>query len=598
MTLATHDAAPPDASRPATLGALVRQALRDHDGVAMRVPRDGGTVEWSYAALAREAAELARGLVALGIGPGDRVAVLATTRPEWTIADCAIAWAGAIVVPVYHTSSPEECAYILAHSEARAIVCETAAHVATVTEARGELPALEHVIAIDPGASNATSLADLRARAPEVPPEALDRRLDELEPDDPATIVYTSGTTGPPKGCVLTHRNVLATVDMYERRLDLGVPVLFLFLPLAHMLARITQLVGLDRGATLAFWSGEPARLLEDVTAAAPTHLPSVPRLFEKIHTRALAGVHDGPALRRRLFGWALGTGQAHRDAERTGTASPALHARHAVADRLVLSRVRTLFGGRLELALTGAAPIAPEVLRFFDACGVLVVEGYGLTETCAAATLNAPGAFRFGTVGRALPGAEVRVAADGEVLIRGPHVFAGYHRDPEATRQVLDGDWLRTGDLGELDDDGYLRITGRKKELIITSSGKNVAPANVESALRESRWISQAVVFGDNRPYLVALLTLDPEEAPALAGELGVPAELEAMARDPRVRERLQAEVDAANRRFARIEQVKRFLVLGRDLSQAAGELTPTLKVKRTVLEQRYGAEIAALYG
>jgi long-chain acyl-CoA synthetase len=309
-----------------------------------------------------------------------------------------------------------------------------------------------------------------------------------------------------------------------------------------------------------------------------------------------LARGSEGSAVKQRLFAWAIATGRRARPAMRKGTASAALKAQYALADRLVLSKVRQVFGGRLELALTGAAPIPREVLEFLDACGITVLEGYGMTETCAAATLNPPADPRFGTVGPALPGFGVAIADDGEILLSGPHVFKGYHRNEEATREVFDGDAVRTGDLGELED-GYLRITGRKKDLIITSSGKNISPTNIENALRESRWISQAVVHGDNRSYLVALLTLDPDEAPALAATLGVDADLKAMAADPKVREALQQDVDTANQRFARIEQIKRFGVLAEDLSQAAGELTPTMKVKRNVVEKRYADEFSSLY-
>jgi long-chain acyl-CoA synthetase len=395
---------------------------------------------------------------------------------------------------------------------------------------------------------------------------------------------------------MLTHGNVQSTMEAYEIQVGLRPPAaLFMFLPLAHALARLVQMVSLHVGGTLAFWSGDARRLVEDVAAARPTHFPSVPRVFEKIHTRALANGSEGGAARRRMFQWALGTGRRARAATRDGRRPPLLH---GVADRLVLSKVRDLFGGELELALTGAAPIAAEVLEFLDSCGVTVLEGYGMTETCAAATLNAPDAVRFGTVGRALPGMAVEIADDGEILIRGPNVFAGYHRDEEATREAMAGDAVRTGDLGELDGDGFLRITGRKKDIIITSSGKNVTPTNIENALRESRWISQAIVHGDRRPYLVALLTLDPDEAAALAAEVGVEPDLSAMASDERVREALQREVDAANARFARIEQIKRFAVLETDLSQEAGELTPTMKVKRSVVEERYRDRFADLYG
>jgi long-chain acyl-CoA synthetase len=585
------------AIRANTLGDMALAATERYSGAAIRFPRDGTWHEWSFAELGTAVRELARGLVALGLEPGDRVALLAETQPEWTLADCALLAGGFVVVPVYHTNSPEECRHVIGHSGSRAIFCEDAGQLEKVEAIRDQLPELEHVITFrDTG--RALTLAELRGRAGEVDPDVLDRRQQQIGTDDVATIVYTSGTTGPPKGCMLTHRNFLSTMEAYEDRAELrDPPTLFMFLPLAHALARVVQMVALDMGGTLAFWSGDARRLVDDVAAAQPTHFPSVPRVFEKIHARALASVEEGGAARRRLFAWALATGGRARTAARAGQVSPALRAQHAVADRLVLSRIRGLFGERLELALTGAAPIAVAVLEFLDACGVTVLEGYGMTETTAAATLNAPAAPRFGTVGPALPGMGVEIGDDGEILLRGPNVFAGYHRDEEATREAMLGDAIRTGDLGEVDADGFLRITGRKKDIIITSSGKNVAPTNIENALRESRWVSQAIVHGDNRPYLVALLTLDRDELPALAAELGIDGDIDAMATDAGVRAALQSAVDAANSRFARIEQIKRFAILPQELSEGAGELTPTMKVKRNVVEERYRDEFAALY-
>jgi long-chain acyl-CoA synthetase len=581
-----------------TLGRMVLDVSSRHSGTALRVPRQGDSVEWSYARLGADARDLARGLMALGITPGDRVSILAGTRPEWTVADCAALCAGATVVPIYQTNSPEECAYVLSHSGARVVICENADQVAKVRAVEDRCPDLEHVVSMEP-VPGERSFDDLRSLGADVADGRIEEVLSEIGPNDLATIVYTSGTTGPPKGCMLSHATWLATMDMYEHQISLGSGlVIFLFLPLAHSLARITQLLTLDVGGTLAFWSGDPARLLEDVAEAQPTHLPSVPRVFEKIHTKATAAVQDAGGPKERIFRWALAVGRRAREADRAGGMSPPLRAAHAVADRLVLAKVRDLFGGRLDLALTGAAPIGRQVLEFFDACGVLVLEGYGMTETCAAATLNTPKDFRFGTVGKPLPGTEVAIAEDGEVLMRGPHVFKGYYRDEDATRETFDADgWLKSGDLGMIDADGFLHITGRKKDLIITSSGKNITPSNLESELRESRWVSQAVVYGDNRSYLVALLTLDPEEALVLASELGTAPDIAAMARDDRVHAVLARHVESVNARFARIEQIKRFAILDHDLTQAAGELTPTLKVKRATVYDRYGDDFRALY-
>ena len=339
--------------------------------------------------------------------------------------------------------------------------------------------------------------------------------------------------------------------------------------------------------------------IVAELAEARPTHFPSVPRIFEKIHSAVLGGVQEQGRVKRLVFAWAVAEGRRARARERALKPTGATdRRRHDLAARLVLSKVRGVFGADLRLALSGAAPIGSEILEFFDACGVLVLEGYGLTETCAASTLNTRRAHRFGTVGRPLPGTEVRIAADGELLLRGPHVFAGYHRDDQATSETLAGGRLYTGDLGSVDADGFVRITGRKKELIITSSGKNISPTNIEELLRETRWIAQAVVFGDKRSYLVALLTLDPDEATKLAEHVGATAdERDALSRHPAVRAELQAAVDAVNERLARIEQIKRFTILDHDLSQSAGELTPTLKIKRGVIAGRYGDRVDELY-
>jgi long-chain acyl-CoA synthetase len=579
-----------------TVGGLALTAAR-RPGDALTAP---GRAPISYPELGRAVRDIAGGLAALGIERGDHVAILAGTRPEWTLADLGALCAGATVVPIYQTNSPEECEYILVHAGVRAIFCEDAEQVAKVAQVRERCPALEHVIVFDGPAPGAVTLAALRARGAETGDAVVAQRLAGVRPSDVATIVYTSGTTGPPKGCVISHYNLLSTVAMYVRELELREErmVIYLFLPLAHSLARVAQLATLEVGGTLAFWGGDPGRIVEELAEVRPTHFPSVPRIYEKMHSAVLNGVAGQNRVKRALFHWAVGEGARARAAGHTGTPVGALAAaRQRLADKLVLSKVRGLFGDRLVMAICGAAPVAPEVLEFFDACGVPVLEGYGMTETCAAATLNTPRAVRFGSVGRALGGTDVAIAEDGEVLMAGPHVFAGYHRDPAATSEVLDGRWLRSGDLGEVDADGYLHITGRKKDLIITSSGKNISPENLESALRETRWISQAVVVGDRRSYLVALLTLDPDEAPQLAEQLGIPADLPGMAADQRVRDLIGREVEAVNARFARIEQVKRFDILDRDLSQSAGELTPTLKVKRPVIHERYADRIERLY-
>ncbi len=582
----------------ASLGHLFLRAAERYDGPALRYKRDGSWADISYPALGAAARAIARGLVALGIEPGDRVAILSDTRPEWTLADGGTLCAAAVVVPVYPTNSPEECHYILDHSGARAVFCEDAEQVAKLARIRARCPALEHVIVLAGEADGALSLAELRAAGQGVSEGVVDERVDGIRPDDLATLVYTSGTTGPPKGCILTHGNWTSAVHMYVDRLQLHGGSFFLFLPLAHVMARITQMFTLDIGATLIFWQRDPASLLDDLKEANPTHFAAVPRLFEKIHTAASTGIAQQSAVKRGVFNWALRTGRQVRAREDAGEPIGwLLQRRHALADRLVLSKIRALFGDELDFAISAAAPIGADVLHFFNAAGVRVLEAYAMTETTAGGSINTLDDWRVGTVGRALPPSEIRLADDGEILMSGPQIFQGYFKDPAATAEAIADGWLRTGDLGSLDDDGFVAITGRKKDIIITSSGKNITPTNIENALRESRWISQALVVGDNRPYLVALITLDPDEIAALAEQTGAAPDAAAMAENGRVRKVIQEEVDAVNDRFARIEQIKRFALLPHDLTQADGELTPTLKVKRRIVCERYVTEIRTLY-
>jgi len=588
------------ASAPAaTFGQMVLDVAARFEGVALQFVRDGKTVQITYPELGAISTDIARGLIGLGIDPGDRVAILGLTSANWTLADCGSLCAGAVVTPIYHTNSPEECAYVLGHSEARLVFCDDAAQAAKVEQIRDQCPALEHVVTFEP-VTGAITLDELRGRGADVAPERVRERLAASQADDLATLVYTSGTTGPPKGCMLSHENLLSTTRAYAQQLGLGpAHSLFQFLPLAHVLARIAQAVTLSVGARVIYWGGDMTKIIDELPAASPTHIPAVPRIYEKIHSAVTGKVAEGRPYERIMFEWALRCGGRARAALRARRQPDLLtDIQYRIADRLVLSKVRRVFGDRLELALVGAAPIAPELLGFFDACGVLVLEGYGLTESCAAGTLNTVDAVRFGTVGKALPGAEVAIADDGEILIRGPLVFKGYYKDAAATEEVLTDDgWLQTGDLGELSDGGFLSITGRKKDIIITSSGKNVTPVNIESELRDTRYITEAVVYGDKRQYLVAMVTLDRDESATLARRLGIDSDPATIANDPRVHAEIQREVDRVNRKFARIEQIKRFAILDHDLTQAGGELTPTLKVKRSVVYDKYADLFAGLY-
>jgi long-chain acyl-CoA synthetase len=601
-TVQAHASGPlaASASAPAaTLGQMVLDVAARFEGVALEFPRDGKTVQITYPELGAICTDIARGLIGLGIEPGDRVAILGLTSANWTLADCGSLCAGAVVTPIYHTNSPEECSYVLGHSEARLVFCDDAAQAAKVEQIRDQCPALEHVVTFEP-VTGAITLDELRGRGVDVPAERVRERLAASRADDLATLVYTSGTTGPPKGCMLSHENLLSTTRAYAQQLGLGpAHSLFQFLPLAHVLARISQAVTLSVGARVIYWGGDMSKIIDELPAASPTHIPAVPRIYEKIHGAVTGRVAEGRPYERMMFEWALRCGGGARAALRARRQPDLLiDIQYRIADRLVLSKVRRVFGDRLELALVGAAPIAPELLGFFDACGVLVLEAYGLTESCAAGTLNTVDALRFGTVGKALPGAEVAIADDGEILIRGPLVFKGYYKDAAATEEVLTDDgWLQTGDLGELSDGGFLSITGRKKDIIITSSGKNVTPVNIESELRDTRFITEAVVYGDKRQYLVAMVTLDRDESATLARRLGIETDPATIANDPRVHAEIQREVDRVNQKFARIEQIKRFAILDHDLTQADGELTPTLKVKRSVVYDKYADLFARLY-
>jgi long-chain acyl-CoA synthetase len=583
------------------MASLVLDAASRYHGTAMRYPEAGDWKRTSYPELGADARAIAKGLIGLGVEAGERVAILSNTRAEWTLADFGAICAGAVVVPVYQTNSPEECEYVLKHSGSTVLFCEDAGQLEKLATIRSALPELRHVLRFEGAGGEAMTLDELRAAGTDVSDAELDARIGAIALDDIATIVYTSGTTGPPKGCQLTHGNLRADIDGIHERVGIAADddCVYIFLPLAHVLTRVVQLFAIDAGAEMAYWRRDPKKIVEDVQIIKPTHLPSVPRIFEKIHTAATAKAEAAGGVKAKLFHWAVGVGrEVRRREDRGGHPGLILNVQYALADKLVLHKIRDLFGGRVKLAVSGAAPIDTEILEFFHAAGVWVLEGYGMTETCAVETLNTIAEHRFGTVGRPLPPCEVKIAGDGEVLMRGPNIFTGYLDNEADTRAAVVDGWLHSGDLGSIDGDGYLSITGRKKDLIITSSGKNISPSNIENALKLNRWISQAVVFGDRRPYLTALLTLDPDELVALAKKVGAAADDPgALASHPAVRSELQTAVDGVNATLARIEQVKKFTVLERDLSQEHEELTPTLKVKRNIVYERYADVFTALY-
>jgi long-chain acyl-CoA synthetase len=564
-------------NRNRTIVKLWRDAVSaNRTGTAYVVETEPGhwrEVSWIEAA--RTVDELAHGLLSRGIGKGDAFGIVSRTRLEWTLFDFALALVGGITAPVYPDSSANEAAHVLRHSEAVGALVEDDVQVAKI-----EPLGLPHLL-------TPQDLDGLRAEGiafAQTHPGALDQTAAAVGEDDLYTYIYTSGTTGPPKGCMIRHRNYYAMTSSIEGIEDLGLgeDVMLLYLPLAHNFGRLMTLWGAYSGFTIAFCS-DPYAVADALPQVRPTLLPSVPRMYEKAHTTITSKLEaSGP--RRWLGDWALGVGRRVSALRQRGEPLPrALAFQHRIADRIVYSKVKQRFGGRLRIGISGGAPLAKEIGEFFHALDMLILEGWGLTECTTAATVNRPRRFRFGTVGPAMPGAEVKTDSEGELLIRSGTIFAGYLKDEEATRAVLTEEgWLRSGDVGEIDPDGFVTITDRKKDIIVTAGGKNVAPQNIENALKASRYVSQALVVGDRRPYVSALITLDEAE---VAKENG---DLQAL---------VQQVVDDVNSKLSRYEQVKRFAIVSREFNSEQGEVTPTLKLKRRVIEERFADEIERLY-
>ncbi|MFL5936063.1 MAG: AMP-dependent synthetase/ligase [Gaiellaceae bacterium] len=544
---------------------------------AYLVERDGGWQPVSWDEAARAVEEVANGLLAVGVRKGDAVAIVGQTTLEWAVFDFALALIGAIGAPVYANSSAKDAQFVVAHSDAVAALCEDDEQRAMV-----EPLGLSHVWTF-------AGLEELRERGrahAREQPEALREAAAGVTEDDLFTYIYTSGTTGPPKACMIRHRNyyeMVAVVDQLEDFTS-AEDVLLLYLPLAHNFGRLMHLAGPYVGYTIAFLP-DPLRTAEALLEVRPTVLPSVPRVYEKVHTAVRAKFDEETGVKRRIVDWALGVGRKVSTLRQHGRPVPArLELQRRLADRLVYAKVRERLGNRLRIAISGGAPLAKEIAEFFDALGITILEGYGLTECTSAATVNQATRYRLGTVGPALPGTELRLGDDGELFIRSPTVFAGYLKDEDATREILDADgWLRSGDIAEIDDEGFVTITDRKKDILVTAGGKNVAPANLENDLKAHAEISQALVIGDRRPFVAALVTLDPDVTAALG--------------DEQKQTRVQEIVDAVNRDRSRFEQIKRFAILPRDFSMDEGEVTPTLKLKRRVVLDHFASEVETIY-
>ncbi len=562
---------------------------------------------WTDVTAAQFLAEVratAKGLLAAGIEAGDRVALLSKTRYEWTLLDYAIWYAGAVTVPVYETSSEEQVRWILADSGARAVVVETPVHAALVEGLRtgwGDEVHVDRLWTRDPTDTDTDTgaVAQLAAAGREVDDEVLEARRAGVGPDDLATIIYTSGTTGRPKGCVLTHGNFMFELQVATSDLaplfDTENASTLLFLPLAHVFARVIQVGAVKQRVRLGH-SADIRRLVEDLGEFRPTFVLAVPRVFEKVfNTASQRAASEG---RGRIFDRATDVAISYSQALDRGRVGPLLRAQHAVFDRLVYERLRGALGGSCRYAVSGGAPLGERLGHFYRGIGLPVLEGYGLTETTAAVTANLPDSLRVGTVGRPLTGTSVRVDDDGELLVRGGQVLHSYWRNEEATREVLGDDgWLRTGDLGEIDAEGYVRVTGRKKEIIVTAGGKNVAPAVLEDRLRAHHLVSQCMVVGDGKPYVAALVTLDAEALAVWADQHGRSGSVAVLARDPQLLEAVQDAVDDANKAVSQAESIRRFTVLPTDWTEETGELTPSLKLRRNVVMREYRRQVQDLY-
>ena len=579
-----------------TIPRLWREAAARNSGTAYLVEEADGWREVSWDEAAERVDLLANGLLARGVQKGDAFGLLARNTVEWALLDFALAHVGAVGAAIYANSSPRDAQYVLEHSEAVGVVCEDDAQRQKVETGGATLPSLRHVLTF----ADLPALEDEGRAYREAHPEALDEAVAAIDEEDLFTFIYTSGTTGPPKGCMIRHRNYYAMVtsgDDLPQRPHPG-DVMLLYLPLAHNFGRLMHLAGPYQGYTIAFLA-DPLEVARAIPEVRPSILPSVPRVYEKVHTAVTASFAEATGVKRRLIDWALDVGRRESALRREHRPVPrALALQRLLADRLVFSKVKERLGGRLRLPISGGAPLAPEIAELFDALGVSIIEGYGLTECTTAATTNRSDNYRFGTVGQALPGFELRLADDGELLVRSETVFAGYFKEPEATAEVLDGDgWLRTGDIATIDDDGFVTITDRKKDIIVTAGGKNIAPQNLENDLKTSRFVSQALVVGDRRPYPAALITLDPVEIGKWASEQGLDGDLSSLSRDPRVVELMSSVVEDVNRDRSRYEQLKRFAILERDFEMERGEVTPTLKLRRGVVLDHFAEAVEGLY-
>jgi long-chain acyl-CoA synthetase len=580
---------------------LLRQASKNPSRIAYQAKLNGRWQPTTWSTFADEVRSASRALMTLGFPAGGKVAILGFNRPEWVILDHAAMMAGGSAAGIYTTCSPDEVQYIVHHSEAHVVLVEDAAQLQKVLARRDQLPLLHWIVMMrggGPSGEGMLSWEDFLAKAEGTPQAELDKRVAAIEPSSLATLIYTSGTTGPPKGVMLSHANLSWTSQML---LDVGGlgedgDVSLSYLPLSHIAEQMSTVHMPATAGSTVYFAESLDKVPENLKESRPTVFFGVPRIWEKFHAGLAAKLGEVPGMKGRLVNWARRVCtqvNAHRD---RGEPIPRmLQTQYALADRLVLKKLKAALGfDRARALISGAAPIAPDVLAFFSSIDLPIREIYGQSEDSGPTSYNLPGRTLIGSVGPPLPGLEVKIAEDGEILVRGPNVFMGYYKEPEATAETLKDGWLCSGDLGVIDKDGFLTITGRKKEIIITAGGKNVAPKNIEASIKQSPLVGEAVVIGDRRKYLVALVTIDDAVAKKLAPEI---SEADKLAAAPQIRTAIQQQIDEVNTALARVEQVKKFTVLARPFGIATGELTPTMKIKRKVIAQMYEREIEAMY-
>jgi len=590
-----------------TVGKVFWSRVRQYGPrTALRVKREGRWQDISWDEWGRNVKQFAMGLMALGLKERERVALLSENRPEWTYVDLAVLSANAVDAPVYATNIPEQVEHIIKDSGSRFIVVSTEQQLEKVREIKGNVPELEKAILMDPEGEHPEGWILTFAEIQKLGEDkgdaaAFERRLESVKAEDLATLLYTSGTTGAPKGVMLTHDNFISNVQGVTEGVSLGESDIALsFLPLSHSFERLSGYYTMMAvGGTIAYAESIDT-VPDNIQEIRPTVMCSVPRLYEKMHARVLTTVEGGSALKKKMFYWGLGVGGEVSKLIAAKKELPgSLKLKYRVADRLVFEKLRARMGDRLRFFISGGAPLAREIAEFFHAAGILILEGYGLTETTPVISANRPDAFKLGSVGQPLPNLEVKIAPDGEILVKGPSVMKGYYNQPEETREVLSEDgWFATGDIGYLDQDGFLYITDRKKDIIVTAGGKNIAPQNIENLLKLNRFIEQVCIIGDKRKYLTALIVASFPELEGFAEENGIPADDRGkLLEHPRIQQLFQGAVDEANAQLARYESIKRFTVLPVEFGQATGELTPTLKVKRKVVGIKYKEQIDRMY-